>query len=90
MVGAGADAGQQVVVPTLVPVPEVDGAGADRPVPGGEPGENPGGGRVLGPDGPGGEGEPDPEQTPVDFGTDIDLTGTVVGLVPKTDGFPRG
>ena len=28
-------------------------------------------------------------RTPVDFGTDIDLTGTVVGLVLKTDDFPR-
>ncbi|MEV6835295.1 Uma2 family endonuclease [Streptomyces sp. NPDC051133] len=28
-------------------------------------------------------------RTPVDFGTDIDLTGTVVDLVLKTDAFPR-
>ncbi|MCX4881645.1 Uma2 family endonuclease [Streptomyces sp. NBC_00847] len=28
-------------------------------------------------------------RTPVDFGTDIDLTGTVVDLVLKTDTFPR-
>ncbi|BCM67647.1 MULTISPECIES: Uma2 family endonuclease [Streptomyces] len=28
-------------------------------------------------------------RTPVDFGTDIDLTGTVVDLVLKTDEFPR-
>ncbi|MGW1006199.1 Uma2 family endonuclease [Streptomyces sp. NPDC002520] len=28
-------------------------------------------------------------RTTVDFGTDIDLTGTVVDLVLKTDGFPR-
>ncbi|MER6122224.1 Uma2 family endonuclease [Streptomyces sp. NPDC001795] len=28
-------------------------------------------------------------RTPVDFGTDIDLTGTVVDLVLKTDDFPR-
>ncbi|MEV6742103.1 Uma2 family endonuclease [Streptomyces sp. NPDC051104] len=28
-------------------------------------------------------------RTPVDFGTDIDLTGTVVNLVLKTDDFPR-
>ncbi|POX46212.1 hypothetical protein C3489_32395 [Streptomyces sp. Ru71] len=27
-------------------------------------------------------------RTPVDFGTDIDLTGTVVDLVLRTDGFP--
>ncbi|WP_306186646.1 MULTISPECIES: Uma2 family endonuclease [unclassified Streptomyces] len=29
------------------------------------------------------------EPTRVDFGNDIDLTGTVVDLVLKTDGFPR-
>ncbi|GGJ31550.1 Uma2 family endonuclease [Streptomyces brasiliensis] len=29
------------------------------------------------------------KRTPVDFGTDIDLTGTVVDLVLKTDDFPR-
>lgn len=28
--------------------------------------------------------------TRVDFGTDVDLTGTVVDLVLKTDAFPRG
>jgi Uma2 family endonuclease len=28
-------------------------------------------------------------RTPVDFGTDIDLTGTVVDLILKTDEFPR-
>ncbi|MGW2417845.1 Uma2 family endonuclease [Streptomyces sp. NPDC001709] len=28
-------------------------------------------------------------RTPVDFGTDIDLTGTVIDLILKTDGFPR-
>ncbi|ANP55757.1 Uma2 family endonuclease [Streptomyces griseochromogenes] len=28
-------------------------------------------------------------RTPVDFGTDIDLTGTVVDLVLETDDFPR-
>ncbi|WEO96767.1 Uma2 family endonuclease [Streptomyces sp. FXJ1.172] len=28
-------------------------------------------------------------RTPVDFGTDIDLTGTVVDLILKTDRFPR-
>ncbi|MGC9541772.1 Uma2 family endonuclease [Streptomyces sp. UG1] len=29
------------------------------------------------------------DRTPVDFGTDIDLTGTVVDFVLKTDAFPR-
>ncbi|WP_030941091.1 Uma2 family endonuclease [Streptomyces sp. NRRL S-646] len=28
-------------------------------------------------------------RTPVDYGTDVDLTGTVVDLVLKTDDFPR-
>ncbi|MFF9816604.1 hypothetical protein [Streptomyces sp. NPDC014006] len=28
-------------------------------------------------------------RTVMDFGTDVDLTGTVVDLVLKTDGFPR-
>ncbi|MEU9170761.1 hypothetical protein AB0D34_23645 [Streptomyces sp. NPDC048420] len=29
------------------------------------------------------------EATRVDFGTDLDLTGTVIDLVLKTDEFPR-
>ncbi|WP_460066953.1 Uma2 family endonuclease [Streptomyces sp. YKOK-I1] len=29
------------------------------------------------------------QRTPVDFGTDLDLTGTVVDLTLKTDDFPR-
>jgi hypothetical protein len=29
------------------------------------------------------------QRTPVDFGADLDLTGTVVDLTLKTDDFPR-